>query len=158
MAVKRNTLMAAVVARFQLITTVNGYYSNLGSNVFEWRPRILSETGGGYVPTEQDELPALHVRDALDEVTAINLKGEETHSLTLELEIAHEGGATGVTMRRQIADVLKAISTDTKWNGAAISTSQEYTTETIRAQADRSFFRTLLRVKIIYTTARYSES
>ena len=158
MTVKRNTLMSAVVARFQTITTANGYYSNLGSNVFEWRPRVLSETGGGYVPTEQSELPALHVRDPLDEVIAVNLKGQETHSLNLELEISHEGGATAATMRKEVSDVLKAVSTDTKWSGEAQSTSQEYTTETVRAQADRTFFRTLLRMKIVYTTSRYSES
>jgi len=158
MTVKRNDIMAAVVTRLQGILVASNYYSNLGSNVFEWRPKVVTEGGGGYVPTEQDELPALHVRDTMDETTQLNLRGSEEHALTLELEIAHEAAATGATMRKQIEDVRKAIGTDTTWGGLALGTSQTVTTESIRIQADRTFFRTLMRVQVKYTTAKLSES
>ena len=158
MTVKRNDIMAAVMTRLQGILVASNYYSNLGSNVFEWRPKVVTEGGGGYVPTEQGELPALHVRDTLDETTQLNLRGSEEHALTLEVEIAHEAAATGATMRKQIEDVRKAIGTDTTWSGLALGTSQTITTESIRIQADRTFFRTLMRVQIKYTTAKLSES
>ena len=158
MADKRDQIMSAVVAGMKNILDENGYNSDLGANVFEWRPKIIDPSGSGYVPTEQDELPALHVRDPLDKAVTIEQDGSEDHDLTLELEIAHEGGATGAAMRGQIADVRKAIGVDVTWGGLASDTSREMTAETIRVQADRTFFRTLIRTKITYTTSEYAES
>ena len=158
MADKRDQIMSAVVAGMKNILDENGYNSDLGANVFEWRPKIIDPSGSGYVPTEQDELPALHVRDPLDKAVTIEQDGSEDHDLTLELEIAHEGGATGAAMRGQIADVRKAIGVDVTWGGLASDISREMTAETIRVQADRTFFRTLIRTKITYTTSEYAES
>ena len=158
MADKRDQIMSAVVAGMKNILEENGYNSDLGANVFEWRPKIIDPSGSGYVPTEQDELPALHVRDPLDKAVTIEQDGSEDHELTLELEIAHEGGAAGAAMRGQIADVRKAIGVDVTWGGLASDTSREMTAETIRVQADRTFFRTLIRTKITYTTSEYAES
>ena len=158
MADKRDQIMSAFVAGMKNILEENGYNSDLGANVFEWRPKIIDPSGSGYVPTEQDELPALHVRDPLDKAVTIEQDGSEDHELTLELEIAHEGGAAGAAMRGQIADVRKAIGVDVTWGGLASDTSREMTAETIRVQADRTFFRTLIRTKITYTTSEYAES
>src|SRR4030042_1732608 len=103
MALKRDLIMQAVVTRMQGILVSSGYYSDLGSNVFEWRPKtIVTEGGAGYVITEQEELPALHIRDTFDQASIRDLSGNEDHELTLELEIAHEGGATGQERRKQI--------------------------------------------------------
>src|SRR3972149_7891075 len=132
MALKRDLIMQAVMTRMAGILQTADYYSDLGGNVFEWRPKIVFEGVAGYVPTEQDELPALHIRDPLDQATVRDLSGNEDHELTLELEIAHEGGATGQEMRRQIQDVRKAISVDLTWGGLVRETSQEMPAETVR--------------------------
>jgi hypothetical protein len=158
MADRRDAIMAAVMARFAAIRTANGYYSNLGQNVFEWRAKAVDPvSGAGYVPTEQGELPALHVRDVLDEAEAADLAGNEDHDLSLEIEIAHEGGASGAVMRGQIQDVRKAIGVDPAWGGLALGTAQKASAETVRIQADRTFFRTLIRYTVTYTTSAYGE-
>lgn len=158
MTVKRDDIMTAVLARFAGISVANGFYSELGTNVFEWRPKVATEGGGGYVPTEQAELPAVHVRDTQDEVEQADLSGNEDHKLTLEVEIAHEATATGATMRKQIEDVRKAIRSDTRWSSLALYTDSAMTAETVRIQADRTFFRTLIRMQIVYTTSAFNES
>ena len=156
MALKRDSIMIAVVERMKSIRSSNGYHSELGLNVFEWRPKI-ADTAGGYIPTEQDELPAIHVSDPAVNVSQENVRGSEAHRLTIEVEVAHEGGATGKTMREQITDVRKALGVDRTWGGIARRTFQDMSTETIRIQADRSFFRTLIRASIEYTTAAFAE-
>jgi hypothetical protein len=98
------------------------------------------------------------VRDTLDEVESIDLSGNEQHGLTLELEIAHEAAATGQTMRKQIEDVRKAVRSDTLWSSLALYTDSAMTAETVRMQADRTFFRTLIRLRIAYTTSAFNES
>ena len=158
MAVKRNSIMSAVVTRMQGILISAGYYSNLGSNVFEWRPKVVTEGGASYVPTEQTELPALHIRDTADETERADLSGNEDHTLAVEIEIAHEATATGVTMRKHIEDVRKAIGVDQSWSGLALHTDSAMTMETVRLQADRTFFRTLIRLRIAYTTSAFNES
>ena len=157
MALKRDLIMQAVISRMQGILVSSGYYSDLGSNVFEWRPKIVTEGGAGYVPTEQEELPALHIRDTFDQSSIRDLSGNEDHELTLELEIAHEGGATGQEMRKQIQDIRKAISVDKTWGGLVRETAQDMPAETVRIQADRTFYRTLIRTKLVYMTSAFSE-
>lgn len=158
MADKRHAIMAAVVTRMQEILSASGYYSNLGQNIYEWRPKLVTEGGASYVPFEQTELPAIDIRDPLDTVVTIEQGGTEEHSLSVEFEIAHEAAATGQTMRKQIADVRKAIGVDVSWGGLASDTSREMTTETVHLQGDRKFFRTLVRTKITYLTSEYAES
>lgn len=159
MPLKRDLIMQAVMTRFAGIRTASGYYSNLGSNVYEWRPKVMLEGGISYVPTEQDELPALHVRDPDDQVTVADLSGNEDHELTLELEIAHEGGATAQEMRREIQDVRKAIKIDRTWGGLARADfkDQNMTATTVRMQADRTFYRTLIVTKIVFGTSAFGE-
>jgi hypothetical protein len=159
MALKRDLIMQAAMTRFAGILTTAGYYSNLGSNAFEWRPKVMLEGGGGYVPTEQSELPALHVRDVDDLVIVADLSGNEDHELTLELEIAHEAAATGQTMRKEIQDVRKAIAVDRTWGGLARADykDQSMSANTIRLQADRTFYRTLIQTKIMFSTSAFGE-
>ena len=157
MALKRDLIMQAVVTRMQGILTSGGYYSNLGSKVFEWRPKVLAEGGASYVPTEQDELPALHIRDPIDAIVRVDLKGNEDHELNGEFEIAHAAGDTPQEMRQQIEDVRAAIGTDYTWGGYAKKTAIDAPIETVRIQADRTFFRTLIRAKIFYSTSAFNE-
>jgi len=159
MALKRDLVMQAVSARMATILVSNGFRSDIGSHVIEWRPQVLTDGGGGYVPTEQEELPAIHVRDTNDQVSVADLSGNEDHELTLELEIAHEAGATGQTMRKQAQDVRKVIGVDRTWGGLARADykDQAMTMSTVRLKAEQSFFRTLIRTQIIFTTSAFGE-
>jgi len=158
MADKRDQIMQALSTALATILTTGGYNSNLGSHVFEWRPKLVTETGANYVPTDKDELPALHVRDVLDEIAAVNLRGDEGHGLNVEIEIAHEASAIPATMRGQINDIREALGVDPTLGGLCAKNSfRTMTAETIRLQGDRSFFRTLLTTKLYFSTSGFAE-
>src|SRR3989304_8407362 len=117
MPLKRDLIVQAVMTRMAGILSTGGYYSNLGSNVFEWRPKGGTEGGGGDAPTEQAELPAIHIRDTIDDPSRMNVKGDERHDLSLEVEIAHEAAAPGRAVRKDIQDVRKDVGPRTNWGG-----------------------------------------
>lgn len=107
----RQKLVDAIKARLQTIKTVNGYETNLGNHVFEWRN----------APLEEHEMPGLVFRD-LDE--AIPLTGlVENHELEIEIELyTADGVATPATTRKAIADVSKCIGADATFGGLAQDT------------------------------------
>ena len=157
MADKRDAIMVAIASAMENISVANGYNSALGSNVIEWRGKTVTAEGSSLVPTEESELPALHIRDINDRVIAVDMSGNEDHELTLEFEVAHEGSATGATMRGQINDVRKAIGVDPSWGGLAKDLPRELITDTLRFHGERTFFRTLVTKKLTFSTSKYAE-
>ena len=94
----RQTLIDNIKTQLQTITTGNGYETNLGSNVFEWR-----ET-----PLQQSELPGIVIRDPSNQQTKTFGKHESV--LKLEIEIYTQG--LPVVTRKAIADVIKCIGVE----------------------------------------------
>ncbi len=112
MANTRQSIIDTIDTQLKTILTANGYDTDLGSNVFEWRQ----------VPLQASELPALIYRDAMSE-TEIIVLDKHTHKLTLEVEVKTEPGAIdGTLARKMIADVVKAIGVDHTWGALAIKT------------------------------------
>src|SRR3972149_10965154 len=95
MPLKRDLIVQAVMTRMAGILSTGGYYSNLGSNVFEWRPKVVTEGGGGYVPKEQAELPAIHIRDTIDDPSRMNVRGGKRNDWPFEGEVGPEPAARG---------------------------------------------------------------
>ena len=94
----RQTLVDNINTQLQTITTGNGYETNLGSNVFEWR-----ET-----PLQQSELPGIIFRDPSNQQSKTFGKHEST--LRLEIEVYTQG--LPAIMRKAIADVIKCIGVE----------------------------------------------
>src|SRR4030067_3027726 len=107
----RQQIMNAVKTRLQAITTVNGCNYNLGSNVFEWRN----------TPVSDSELPALIYRDISCDTEYFET---HRHRLHIEVELAMKDIAAS-TIRKMIADVIKAIGVDVQWSNLAINTHPE---------------------------------
>lgn len=114
----RQDIITAAGVKFATITIANGYNTDLGNNVNEWK----------VIADEEADLPSLHYRDAGVEV--IEVEGQdnfyETKKLNLEVEIrAADGATTPATLRLMIEDVLAAVGTDINWNNNAFDTDYE---------------------------------
>jgi hypothetical protein len=146
--ITRQKIMDAVIARLAAITGPATYYTNFGGRVFDWRK----------TPIGNDELPALNVMDP-DDVALLNeMKGGGTdlpHDLTVIVSVPVFG--TSADMRKAIADVYKAISTDETWGGLAYLTDPLGDTINV-AQEDRRVLSVDITLQIKYKTTKWEES
>lgn len=108
---KRQQIIDAIDARLKTIKTVNGYETDAGNNVFEWRA----------TPLQDSELPALLFRDTTspvdDETYSMHL-----HTLSVEITLVASGATSADIIRKMLADIQKAIGTDATWSGIAADT------------------------------------
>lgn len=108
---KRQKIIDLAVALMQTIRTANGYQTELGENVEDWR-----------VNWDDDELPALSVCDTTAAETLAN--NEPTASLQtnrsrLHFRIFVKSDTLAADLRAMIADVKKALKTNLRWNDGA---------------------------------------
>lgn len=98
---RRETLIQNIITQLETISVANGYETNIGANVFEWR-----ET-----PLQESELNCITVRDT-NNSTEIAIQKHE-HTLNLDVEIFAKN-STPQLMRKAIADVVKCIGVEAK--------------------------------------------
>ena len=118
----RASIIAAVEAALSGITRDNGYTTDAGQTVEQWRTR----------PVIQGEpRPALTVRDTTD---SIELRyGQAVHTLTLEIDAVTDGDTTAATLRELAGDVLAALGSNETWGGLAEGTeAKQITLEVVR--------------------------
>ncbi|MFA6148662.1 MAG: hypothetical protein WC899_10690 [bacterium] len=110
---RRQEIVDAIRARVALIRTANGYDTDLGAHVFEWKVTAFSE----------GELPGLCFRDTEQTVAELT-GGVRNASLTVEFILgAAAGTATPSIVRQGIGDVVRAIDSDPTWGGLAWDTA-----------------------------------
>lgn len=100
----RQQIIDAVETRLKTIKTANGYETDIGLNVNVWHTTDFQET----------ELPAIDIRD-VSEVMEVR-GGNHICTLTVEIEAKVSGSASGVTMRDILADIIKAVGTDSTFS------------------------------------------
>lgn len=92
----RQKIVTAIVEQMQLISSANGFYSEAGSNVFEWLDK----------PLDKDEYPAIIIRDISDNTADGQIL---EHRLKIEVDVAVKDGLnTTWNMREVSSDVIKA--------------------------------------------------
>lgn len=157
MAITRQSIVSAIETRMKAILTTGGYHTNLGSHVFVNRPRLIAADGSiGSVMVEASELPCVVVSDPQDEISPETFSTDK-HRLTVELEIRAEGGADcAVDMRQMIADVYKAIGSDTTWGALAVNTLPG-SDETVILQGDKIVGATLIKIVVEFNTPSWTE-
>jgi hypothetical protein len=106
----RQSIIESVIARLQTITTVNGYETNLGSNVFDWK----------VIDVEQSALPCVIVKDTTETITTRG--GNHNCVLSIELE-AKSFGSDKEVVRNIIADMIKAIGVDPNFDAKVYGTT-----------------------------------
>lgn len=106
----RQRLMDAIELRCKTILKANDYATNLGANVFVWRPQIDPTT------FQEHELPALNLRDTLCQVGSKQINHHE-FDLTIEADVIHaKGKLTAAEVRKMIADFYVCLGVDRYWN------------------------------------------
>jgi hypothetical protein len=143
-ASKRQRITDAVKTGFEAILTENGYNSDLGESVHEWRSRAFAES----------ELPAAVLRDLGE--TAVAAVGVHEHSLTMEAEIVLSGHELPAEIRALIADVTACIGADVTWGGLAEATYPPDDEAIAIEQANRQIAGVRIRFVIEYTTEPFN--
>ena len=101
----RQSIVNAVETRLKTIKTANGYETDIGSNINVWQVVDFQET----------ELPAIDIRDTAESVEVRG--GNHVCTLTVEIEAKVSGATSGVVMRDILADIIKAVGTDSTFSG-----------------------------------------
>lgn len=110
----RQDIIDALGIALATITTVNGYVTNVGNSIFEWRAFAFDDA----------LLPALTYRDTDDPIEVTH--NYALHKLRIEILFAAAGTTSPATVRNVIADVNKCIfaqktaSQDTYFSGLVL--------------------------------------
>lgn len=159
MAIKRQTIMTAIKTRMQGILKTSSYQTDIGNHVITDRPRLLGPDGSiGSAIVEASELPCVIISDPQDDI-APDTFTTDLHRLTVELEVRAENSATTETeVRKMMADVYKAIGTDTTWGGVAVSTERIPPDEKIHIQGDKIIGGALIKIAVVFQTDAWQET
>ncbi len=112
---KRQQIVDAVKTRLALITTANGYQTDIGLKQTEWNP------GPKGADPEADELPGHDIRDEV-ETTEVKDKNSGTFDRALEIVVIaelKEAGPGATLARKALEDLIKAVGVDPTWGGLA---------------------------------------
>lgn len=113
---RHQLVIDAIKTRFAAITVANGYATNLGEKLFEWREMESFDSS---------ELPAINLKDPQGE-TVQALSGVHDHKLTIWAELLWANRSNiAADVRLMIADVQKAIGVDRRWGGIARDTDPQ---------------------------------
>ncbi len=114
MASRRQNIITAVKTRFAAIRATNGYATNIGQRVEEFRT----------TPFDASELPAINLLDTVEPVSFDNKnRGSHLRQLTVVANLVLAESAHSATQARAaLADVEKAIASDPRWGGLATRT------------------------------------
>lgn len=140
----RQQIMDAVRIRFSNILVANGYKTDIGNNVFEWRDADI----------EAAKLPAIKYRDSDGSIEAITV-GEVENHIKVEVEISTAGSAGLDELRNAVADMTLAIGVDVTFGGLAQDTSlfnDNYSIEHV----ENKYYRAALSFDITFTTDRFN--
>lgn len=136
----RQQIVDAILTRMQTILIVNGYETDLGNNVFEWRTTDLQES----------ELPGLIVRDVSEDVAVRG--GNHVCTLNIEVEAKASGTTSATVIRDIIADITKAIGTDINFSNLVQETEPVENESLGFEQKDKKFSGATMRFNCVYVT------
>lgn len=141
----RQQIIDAIQTRFEGITVVNGYNSDMGLHISQWKA----------TPLNADDFPALEYRDiACNRVDGAPI-GFFRWALNMEIEIVTASGATTITdVREMLADVYKAIGTDETW-GALAQWTEQPSDAVIIEQQDKIIGGAKILFNIVYDAPKW---
>ncbi len=134
----RQQIVDAFITRMRTIKTINGYETELGSNVTEWRATEWQES----------ELPGCDVRDTGE---STEVKGQyHYNTVSIELEAKVQSATAPDVVRDVIADINKAIGTDPSFGGLAYNVTPVENESIDFEKKDKSFGGVLMKLDISY--------
>lgn len=102
----RQSIINNIMTRLATITTANGYETNAGNGVYEWREYAI----------EQSEYPVIVLRDR-EASTPVPGYYVHDHALTLTFSIYAGGSSVSSTLRKVLGDVITCIAEDLTFGG-----------------------------------------
>lgn len=151
MAIKKSVIIEAVITTLKTITTANGYYTDLGSRVYESRT----------APFGNDEIPAINIRETEDPVEGIEQQGAYgifDRSLQLEIDVVSNGKIAPSDLREVEADINKAIGTNLTWGGNATMTYPVAVVSGYSEHDLNKLEKKTIVIRIDYKTIEWSET
>ncbi len=140
----RQQVIDAIITRIKTITTANGYETDVGNSVFEWHTTDFAEA----------DLPVIDVRDTSESVEVIG--GHHANTLNVEVEVKTLGIAGDTEIRDIIADISKAIGTDTSL-GSLVQNTRPVNNEILSAgQQDKKIYSVIVGLEVQYRTKAFS--
>lgn len=110
----RQQIITKIDTRLKTILITNGYETDIGANVFDWRAESL----------EEDDLPALIYRDVQCLTEISTLYPSFNNQMTVILLAVVTSDTPMTTIRKIIGDIDKAIGTDDRWDGLVLLTQR----------------------------------
>jgi len=129
------------------ISIVNGYNTDIGSNVDEWR----------LTPYSESDLPVIEIRDESCSITDGRNNVDNYKTLSVTISCYDSVTATGATeMRLYIKDVLSAIGKDPQLSGNALDIDVDSTS--IEGSQDSDIiFSAVVNLSVGYITNKWSD-
>lgn len=141
---EKHDILNAIAQRLAIITTSNGYQTNIGLKSSYWQDTDF----------EYGETGAVTFRDLEEEVKEVNQVQE--FLLHLEIEaVAYSENLLAVGCHLQ-SDLIKAIGVDPTWGGSAIKTELKGTEKQIATEGKRAIALTL-KLDIQYRESRWQD-
>ena len=136
----RQGIITALKNQLGNISIANGYESDIGANVDEWRT----------TPYSTSECPVIDIRDEESNVDEDMNNTLTNKALDITITVYDDPASTAATAaRKYIRDVLKAISTDLLFNNNAYQVDEGASTIEISQQND------ILLSAVVNITAYY---
>lgn len=141
---KRQSIMDKLMIMLQDIWQVNGYNTDIGNNVQEWR----------VTPVAEGDLPMLTYSDISHE-TSVPLSVRHDHVLTVKIEAyVAAGTATAATARLVMSDILRAVGKNRSFDRLVIKASPSSGTLEIEQQ-NKLIGRVTLNLVLTYASAEW---
>lgn len=155
MTTYRQQIIAAIIARLELIKTTNtyqlggaafNYETNIGDKVEEWRAADIDER----------ELPMLVVRDIdLDMSVDSDTTEIQLNELLIVVEIVTSGVTSAIELRKMFGDVWAAIKQDDTL-GELVKTCKPKKERVIVEQANRKIAGGLIEFTVKYFSTKFN--
>ena len=137
----RQLIMTALENQLKRISVLNGYHTDLGVHVFEWRDTPLNTT----------EMPGVVYRDQVD-IKSMTF-GQEEHQLQISLDVS--ANTTPAGMRLLIADIIKCLGANRTLGGLAEDILPVSDQAIQGERKDLHFFGIVLKFIIQFVTANF---
>ena len=109
----RQRIVEEIGTRLSRILVANGYETDLGKSVTEWRAETIPMVA----------LPAVDYRDVSESSEASTIMGADSlREQTLSVHIEMRAADDPTMQRAMLADCIKAIGQDPTWAGYALAT------------------------------------
>lgn len=144
---KREAIMQSIMSALAQISTANGYNTNVGASVHEWRA----------VPFDPSDLPALNVRDLFEETEVGSPQSKwALRTLYVQIEALTVGQGGPQLAREIVADIERALGNVTAFeDGTSIQVEPTLTGRFLLDQHERAFVGVIYEFKVKYQTRKF---